>query len=202
LNSNNKYKSNINHKVTLKKEVMIVEENENEEENILNNIHIDKYIKELNEDIDISNIPKQFSIKLGQLQFNKKCLNSGFQKNKIFTIKIKCQLFCGQESYSKSTTYKWKGIEGQQSPIFNKDMLFGLKYKNLPLFSSLVIKIKQLFYNDKNEVINHKTIAWTNFKLFDHNRRLKTGIYILLNKVITKFISGKTPFQMTLITVG
>ena len=81
------------------------------------------------------------------------------------------QLFCGNEPISHK-------VKIPQTVNREKDLLniplnsmasFDVKYCDLPLFSNIIIKIKS-FVLDKR-----KTIAWVNFRLFDHLKRLKTG---------------------------
>ena len=85
--------------------------------------------------------------------------------------------------------------------MINKKLTFNIKYKDLPLFSTIVFKInaklKKIKNNSDNKEgnegkeINHqenfkenkkklkfrstKTIAWVIFRIWDHNKRLKTG---------------------------
>lgn len=167
------------------------------------NISIDKYIDELNEDININNINRAFSINLKQLELHKP-YNSAFdtKKDKFLVILVKVQILSGAEPFCKPRIFKWKGICSDQGLLFNKRIDFGLQYKNLPLFSSILFKVKHLKYNKNYELTSHTTLAWTNFRLFDHNRRLKTGKINLSSRGCIKLVYGRQISQMIRITVG
>jgi hypothetical protein len=168
-----------------------------------NKININKFIEELNEDIYINNLTRPFSINLKQLDLNKN-YNSAFdeKKEQFLILLVKVQIFCGAEPFSQPRMLKWRGTSSDQNPLFNKRIYFDLKYKNLPLFSSILFKVKHLKYNKNYELMSHTTIAWTNFRLFDHNRRLKTGKINYLSRACIKLVYGKQIFLMILTIVG
>jgi hypothetical protein len=141
---------------------------------------VHSYIREINKPIKISDIPRPFSFTLRNLQLNK-CINSAFDEKKdpsSLILLIKSQIFIGGEAFSPPRQIKWKGIDWKQNPNFNKRLYFDLKYDQLPMFASIVIKVKFLKYGKNGEFSSVQTVGWANFRLFDHNRKLKTGIII------------------------
>jgi hypothetical protein len=148
---------------------------------------VDKFLEDLNKPIIIQNLTRPFSIivkGLELMQFNKselkKKISKTLNKNKTEdnvtnTLLIKIQIFCGSEPFSNAKMIKWRGLKDDIYPVLNKRIYFDLQYYKLPMFSSIVFKIKKLIYNKNNSLTDHETLAWANFRLFDHNRRLKTG---------------------------
>jgi hypothetical protein len=143
--------------------------------NLNNNIPIDIYLEEIDEPINIQNLNRPFSIMLKQLELNK-LYNSAFEEKKAFqSFVIKIQIYCGSDTFSNSRLIKWRGSPTDTNPLINRRIYFSVQYQSLPMFSSIVFKVKHLKFNKNNELMKHHTIAWANFRLFDHNRRLKTG---------------------------
>jgi len=92
-------------------------------------------------------------------------------KSNSSSLEITMQLFCGREPISHEVCLS-QTISPEKDLInipLNFMVAFNVKYCDLPLFSNIIIKIKS-FVLDKR-----KTIAWVNFRLFDHLKRLKTG---------------------------
>jgi hypothetical protein len=135
-------------------------------------------INYINEPIDIKRITRPFSIILRGVELKNKIYNSAFDpKKEYFSVFCyKMQIFCGSQPFSKPRVIKWKGANGDENPFINRRIYFSLQYYKLPMFASIVFKVKLLKYNKNYDIINDETIAWANFRLFDHNRRLKTGI--------------------------
>jgi len=129
----------------------------------------------LNSEINIKNLKRPFSIYLHDLSFNQNfdCLN---EKSKEFFYKmnIKIQIYCGSHEYTKPRNLEWKSNYFHKNRHIRKAIEFDLGYDSLPMFASIVFKIKVVLYNKLKQPIKSNTF-WTNFKLFDHNRRLKTG---------------------------
>lgn len=139
-------------------------------------INVSQFIEEINENICIENLMRPFSFNLKQLELTKH-FSSAFdeKKDNFLILHIKVQLFCGAEPFSSPKILKWKGGSGDLNPLIMRKICFGLQYKTLPLFSSILFKVKLLKYSKTYDLLRHSTIAWANFRLFDHNRRLKTG---------------------------
>ena len=112
------------------------------------------------------------------------------------------QIYCGSEAFTKPRTIKWKGVKGDLNPLINRRIYFSLQYYKLPMFSSILFKIKHLKYSKNYELISHETVAWANFRLFDHNRRLKTGKINYLSRVCIKLVYGSLNFRMIPTIVG
>jgi hypothetical protein len=137
---------------------------------------INKIIQEINEPIFIQKLPRPFSLLLNNLELKDRIYNSAFDpKKENFTVlMIKVQIFCGSESFTDPRFEKWKGYK-DQNPLLNRKIYFDIQYRKLPMEASIVFKVKLLQYNKQYKLAKHETVAWANFRLFDHNRRLKTG---------------------------
>lgn len=141
-------------------------------------IPVEKYIKEINDPIVINDIIRPFSIDFRQLFLNKSLVSTvDDKKDHYLALSIKIQIYCGSKPFSNPRLIKWKGPSQDQHISVDRKIYFSLEYHNLPIFSSILFKIKHMKYNKNNELSKLETIAWTNFRLFDHNRRLKTGKY-------------------------
>ena len=145
---------------------------------------VEKFIEELNQPILINNLNRPFSILIKQLEMNDKPHNSAFDpsKEKFVVFLEKAQIFCGSEPFSNPRSIKWVGLSSDQNPLLSKRIYFSVPYKKLPMFASILFKVKLLRYNKSYQLMKHETIAWANFRLFDHNRRLKTGKYLIINQ--------------------
>jgi hypothetical protein len=133
----------------------------------------------LNGDIEIKNIKRPFTIFLHYLKMKKDfdCINEKLNEFH-YKVKIKVQIFCGGKEYTKPKTNEWRSKFIPKNKHIGKLIEFDLGYESLPMFASIVFKIKIVLFNNKKQPIHMDNFYWTNFKLFDHNRRLKTGIYI------------------------
>ena len=149
-------------------------ENQNLDLNDINNLI------SLNEaPINIRDIDRPFNIILKGIHV-KDLFNSTPFEHQINTILvIKMQLFLGSEPFSKAYEIKWKNSTKDLDPIFNKRIYFDISYNSVPNFCSILFKIKLLQYNNLGTLITNQTKYWGNFKLFDHNMRLKTGTHKL-----------------------
>jgi len=145
---------------------------------------VEKFIEGLNQPILINNLNRPFSILIKQLEMNDKPHNSAFEnsKEKFVVFLVKAQIFCGSEAFSNPRSIKWVGLSSDQNPLLNRRIYFSVPYKKLPMFASILIKVKLLRYNKSYQLMKHETIAWANFRLFDHARRLKTGKYLIINQ--------------------
>ena len=130
--------------------------------------------------IPLGEINRPFSVIIRDGFLNKKFNSFPYdKKNNDSVLVFIFQLFCGDESFSKPKIIKWINKHEDNHPCFNKRIYFDINYNNLPVFASLLIKVKHNVYAKNNTVISNNTIGWANFKLFDHNKRLMTGIHKL-----------------------
>ena len=93
----------------------------------------------------------------------------------IFEFRI--QLFLGNQPFSKPYTITWKNGTQDLNPEFNKRIYFDVNYSQIPNFCSVLFKLKFMQYNEDNEVFGNQTKYYGNFRLFDHNLRLKCGTH-------------------------
>lgn len=128
--------------------------------------------------IPLADINRPFSVIIREGFLNKKYNSFPYDKKKNDSVLVFIfQLFCGDESFSKPKTIKWINKHEDNHPCFNKRIYFDINYNNLPVFSSLLVKVKHNVYAKNNTVVSNNIIGWANFKLFDHNKRLMTGIH-------------------------
>ena len=149
-------------------------ENQNIDLNDINNI-----ISVNESPLNIRDIDRPFNILLKGIHL-KELMNStpfGGQLTSIFVIKT--QLYLGSEPFSRPYEIKWKNSSKDLDPIINKRLYFDINYNSIPNFCSILFKIKFLQYNDLGNLITNTTKYWANFKLFDHNMRLKSGNFKL-----------------------
>jgi hypothetical protein len=139
----------------------------------------ENHISELNSNISIRNIWKMFQIKLEMFNIRKEylsSLNMMLSKDKTFSFEVEAKIYCGIEEVSKGIKFPWKGELSSTSSMLQRTLIFDILYCNLPIFSSLILKFKALLKTTGKKEIEKKTIAWLNFRLFDHLKILKTGI--------------------------
>jgi hypothetical protein len=138
----------------------------------------ENHITELNSNISIRNIWKMFQIKLEMFNIKKEylsSLNMMLSKEKNFSFEVEAKIYCGSEEVSKGIKFPWKGQLSSTSSMLQRTLIFDIMYCNLPIFSSLIVKFKALLKTKGKKEIEKKTIAWLNFRLFDHLKILKTG---------------------------
>ena len=129
--------------------------------------------------LNIRDIERPFSILLKGAHL-KELLNSTPYDRKITSIFVfKMQLFIGSEPFSKPFEITWKNSNKDLDPVLNKRIYFDVNYNAIPNFCSILFRIKFLQYNDLGTLIGNSTKYWANFKLFDHNMRLKCGLHKL-----------------------
>ena len=149
-------------------------ENQNIDLNDINNL-----ISANESPINIRDIDRPFSILLKGIHL-KNLFNSTPFGNQLTTIfVIKSQLYLGSEPFSKSYEIKWENTSRDFDPVINKRIYFDINYNSIPNFCSILFKIKFLQYNEFGNIVVNTTKYWANFKLFDHNMRLKNGSYKL-----------------------
>ena len=129
--------------------------------------------------INIRDIDRPFSILLKGAHL-KQLLNSTPFERKITSIFVfKVQLFIGSEPFSKPYEITWKNSNKDLNPVLNKRIYFDVNYNSIPNFCSILFRIKFIQYNNLGTLIANSTKYWGNFKLFDHNMRLKCGLHKL-----------------------
>lgn len=167
---------------------------------------VDKIIDEINEPICINTMERPFVITIKRLELKdfEKPFNSAYEEKKehFVILHITTQVYMGSEPFSKERSIKWKGISSDQNPLFNKKICFGVKYNKLPKFASILFKVKFLKHGKNNEVVKQDVIAWANFRLFDHNRRLKTGNIIIYQGCAQNKFVGQQIFRRCLFLLG
>ena len=129
--------------------------------------------------INIRDIDRPFNILLKGIHFKELFNSLPFEHEFTTIFMIKIQLYLGSEPYSKPYELKWKNSSKDYDPVFNKRIYFDLSYNSIPNFCSVLFKIKFLQYNELGTLVVNSTKYWGNFKLFDHNMRLKTGTFKL-----------------------
>ncbi len=161
-------------------------ENEKNEPNIFLNKNNPPIISLLNDKyipINLHNIFRPFSILFKDCYLKQFYNSTPNKKTQVSVLLFKFQIYCGAEQFSKPVQIKWiykkKTNYSNIHPIFNKRIYFNVNYNTLPTFASLLIKIKHNIYDNDGICKSNNTIAWCNFKLFDHNKNLMTGIHKL-----------------------
>jgi hypothetical protein len=148
-------------------------------------IKIDDCISEMNANIPLSNVKKLFNIKVHQLRLKDNLLKQHdikYTDDNMLALELDLQLFCGSECISSIQKILWKGIKTDVNALIRNHLSFNIKYCDLPLFSSIIFKIKAHIKIPKEKkkkeekLFEKKTIAWVSFRLFDHLKRLKSGI--------------------------
>lgn len=136
-------------------------------------------LKSLTQEINIKNLRRPFTIFLHDLHLKKDFNSNNNEKTKecFYKLNIKIQIYCGSKEYTKPRTLEWKSTYFHKNRHIGKLIEFDLGYDTLPMFASIVFKIKVILFNKQKQPVRIEKLYWTNFKLFDHNRRLKTGNY-------------------------
>ena len=126
--------------------------------------------------IKITNIRRPFSILFRSAEINQ-LINSYDNDQKFTTILLfKFELYNSNELICPPKQIRWKTTTKVQKPYFNKRIYFDLGYAQLPSFSSIIFKVKNIKL-DKNNTSKSNTIFWANYRLFDQNNRLKVGLH-------------------------
>ena len=144
------------------------------------NPNIKEYYEGLTSQINIKDIDRPFSIVVKNAHLNKVYNSFVHDKTSVLTVLLfKFQVFCGSQPFSKPKQIKWRTRSNDVNPLFNKRIYFEVNYNTLPNFASVLFKVKFIEYNKNFEVLSNGTVGWCNFRLFDHNKRLKTGLHKL-----------------------
>ena len=148
--------------------------------------NISNMLEEKRKNINLKEIDRPFSIMVRNAYINKIYNSYPDQKKLTSVLVFKFQLFCGSQEFSNNPIIiKWINKRKSEKdyfdchPCFNKRIYFDTNYNTLPIFCSLLIKVKLNVYDKQNHLISNNNIGWVNFKLFDHNKNLKTGTHKL-----------------------
>ncbi len=160
---------------------------------------ISEMLKEKKKAINIKEINRPFSIMFRNAYINQFYNSFPDQKKLMSVLVFKFQLYCGSQEFSNPPIQiKWINKRKTEKdyfdchPCFNKRIYFDTNYNTLPTFCSLLIKVKLNIYDEKNRLISNNNIGWVNFKLFDHNKNLKTGTHKL--NLLTSHFSDDSYF--------
>ena len=129
--------------------------------------------------INIREIDRPFSILLKSAHIKDLLNSTPFGKNINLVFQFRIQLFLGSQPFSQIYRLTWKNGTKDLNPEFNKRIYFDLNYSQIPNFCSILFKVKFIQYNDQGEIFGNSTKYWGNFRLFDHNLRLKCGMHKL-----------------------
>ena len=129
--------------------------------------------------INIKDIDRPFSILLKSAHIKDLLNSTPFRRriNRIFEFRV--QLCTGSQPFTKPYRVTWKNSTKDANPELNKRIYFDVNYNQLPNFCSILFKVKFIQYDENDKIITNMTKYWCNFKLFDHNLRLKCGTYKL-----------------------
>ena len=129
--------------------------------------------------INIRDVDRPFSILLKSAHIKELLNSTPFERsiNSIFQFRI--QLYLGSQPFGKMYSLQWKNSTKDLNPELNKRVYFDLSYNQIPNFCSILFRIKFIQYDENGRVFANSTKYWGNFRLFDHNLRLKSGMHKL-----------------------
>ena len=129
--------------------------------------------------INIRDIDRPFSILLKSAHIKELLNSTPFEHNFNLIFQFRIQLYLGSQPFGKLCKLTWKNGTQDLNPEFNKRIYFELNYSQIPNFCSILFKIKFIQYNENGDIFSNSTKYWGNFRLFDHNLRLKSGMHKL-----------------------
>ena len=127
--------------------------------------------------INIRDVDRPFSILLKSAHIHELVNSTPFDSNINMIFHFKIQLIIGSQPFSRPYTMIWKCTTQDLNPEFNKRIYFDLNYSQIPNFCSVLFKVKFIQYNQEDEIFKNQTKYYANFRLFDHNLRLKSGTH-------------------------
>ena len=151
------------------------------EHSIEENIQIYPLLIEKSLPLSIRDIKMPFSILVNYAELNEVFDSYPRDSDKSYEVLVfKFQINIGEEQFCKPVSIKWTNKRNKKNklpsnPLFNKRIYFDIDYSTLPTFSTLIIKVKHLVFEEGSRLVTSNTVRWVNFKLFDHNRNLMTG---------------------------
>ena len=129
-------------------------------------------------EILITEIKRPFSIMLRGADIVPLLNSTEYDSKTVTTVLLfKFELFSSNLSICPPKQVRWRTTTKVQNPVFNKRIYFDINYSQLPVMTSLIIKIKFIQYNKNKEVFKNDTIFWSNYRLFDPNNKLKVGLH-------------------------
>ena len=129
-------------------------------------------------EILITEIKRPFSIMLRGADIIPLLNSTEYDSKTVTTVLLfKFELFSSNLSICPPKQVRWRTTTKVQNPVFNKRIYFDINYSQLPVMTSLIIKIKFIQYNKNKEVFKNDTIFWSNYRLFDPNNKLKVGLH-------------------------
>ena len=129
--------------------------------------------------INIRDVDRPFSILLKSAHIKELLNSTPFERNFNLIFQFRIQLYLGSQPFGKMYKLTWKNSTQDLNPEFNKRVYFDLSYSQIPNFCSILFKVKFIQYNENGEIFGNSTKYWGNFRLFDHNLRLKSGMHKL-----------------------
>ena len=129
--------------------------------------------------INIRDVERPFSILLKSAHIKDLLNSTPFERNINLIFQFRIQLYLGSKPFGKACKLMWKNGTQDLNPELNKRLYFDVNYSQIPNFCSIFFRVKFMQYNEDGEVFGNSTKYWGNFRLFDHNLRLKCGLYKL-----------------------
>ena len=129
--------------------------------------------------INIRDVERPFSILLKSAHIKDLLNSTPFERNINLIFQFRIQLYLGSKPFGKACKLMWKNGTQDLNPELNKRLYFDVNYSQIPNFCSIFFRVKFMQYNEDGGVFGNSTKYWGNFRLFDHNLRLKCGLYKL-----------------------
>ena len=127
--------------------------------------------------INIRDVDRPFSILLKSAHIKDLLNSTPFERNFNLIFQFRIQLYLGSQPFGKLYKLTWKNSTQDLNPELNKRVYFDLNYSQIPNFCTVLFKVKFMQYNEDGEIFGNATKYWGNFRLFDHNLRLKSGLH-------------------------
>ncbi|MCQ2817861.1 MAG: hypothetical protein MJ252_11405 [archaeon] len=155
--------------------------------------NVKNLIEKYSSPIEFKNMNRTFMIKFINAQMGKFFNSYPFDKfKKEMVLIFKLQLFCGAKPFSKAKQVKYTAKENEFILPFNLNVNFEVNCQNIPNYCSLSFKVKMATYDKTGAMDSLSTIMWVNFRLFDHNKQLRTGVHKL--GLYEKEFSADSPY--------
>lgn len=130
--------------------------------------------------VDIRTVKQTFTILFVEAKMNNIYNSYPFDLTKDDMVLVfKLQLYCGSKPFSNPKQIKYTSQKKETHLSIREKINFDVKYQDIPNYCTLSIKIKQVLFNKNKNISSLSTIAWVNFRLFDHNKFLRTGTHKL-----------------------
>ena len=129
--------------------------------------------------VNIRDVNRPFSILLKRAHIKDLLNSTPFEKNLNLIFQFRIQLYLGSQPFGNPYKLTWKNGTKDLDPELNKRIYFDLNYSQIPNFCSILFKVKFIQYKENGDIFGNSTKYWGNFRLFDHNLRLKCGMHKL-----------------------